>query len=112
MLAFFRLQIWIVVISDTQSYLFFYNKNNKIVIKLNNNTFIEEIKKQVLEKVIHRIDIYFIENNISNTQLCRTCIFLSKNIAIQMTNIEKAEKLRDKNGQIKVLRSKIKLSEK
>lgn len=42
-----------------------YNKNNKKVVKLNNNTLVEEIKKQALKKVAQKFDTYLIENNIT-----------------------------------------------
>lgn len=50
--------------------LLFCNKNNKIVIKLNNNTSIEKLKKQTLKKFAQKIDVYRIKNNIITIKLC------------------------------------------
>lgn len=49
--------------------LLFYNKNNEIIVKLNNTTLAEEMKKQAPEEVTHRIDAYLVENNITATKL-------------------------------------------
>lgn len=60
----------------------FYNKNNKLIVKLNDSALAEMMKKQALEEVTHRIDAYLIENNI-NTSTVRTAqTLLSKDIVI------------------------------
>lgn len=76
----------------------FYNKNNKIVVKLNDSTLTEMIKKQVLKEVAYKIDIYLIENNITTTKLRVAQILPSRDITIQTTNEEKTEKLRREDG--------------
>ena len=47
----------------------FYNKNNEIVVKLNNNALAEEMKKQAPKEVAHRTDAYLIKNNITTTKV-------------------------------------------
>lgn len=51
-------------------HLFFYNKNNKIIVKLKNNILAKKIKKQIFKEVAFRIHAYFIKNNIIITNLC------------------------------------------
>ncbi len=46
-----------------------YNRNNEIVVKLNDSAMVEMIKMQALEEVVHTIDAYLIENNITTTKL-------------------------------------------
>ncbi len=89
-----------------------YNKNNEIVVKLNNNVSAEEMKKQAPKEVAHRIDAYLIENNITTTKLRAARTLPSGDIAIQTTNEEEAEKLRGEDGWTKVLGSKAKLARK
>lgn len=55
--------------TNTKFSFLFYNKNNKIVVKLNNNTLANKIKNQALKKVGQKIDNYFIEINITITKL-------------------------------------------
>lgn len=66
----------------TQPRFLFYNKPNKIVEKLNNNVFTKEMKKQTSEKIVHKIDVYLIKNNITTMKLCATQTLLSKNVVI------------------------------
>lgn len=66
------------------------------------------MKKQTLEKVDYKIDTYFIKNNITITKLYIMQILLNKDVVIQITNIEKAKNLREKDSWIKVLESKVK----
>lgn len=88
----------------------FYNKNNEIIVKLNNNALAEEIKKQALKKVIYRINVHLIENNITITKLRPAQILPSRDITIQTTNEKEAEKLRKENGWTKMLGNKAKLT--
>lgn len=74
-----------------------YNKNNKIVVKLNNVTLAKEMKKQASKKVTHRIDAYLVKNNITATKLCVTQTLPNSDIVIQTTNEEKPKKLRRKD---------------
>ncbi len=46
-----------------------YNKNNEIVVKLNDAASAEEMKKQAPKEVAHRIDAYLVEHNITATKL-------------------------------------------
>lgn len=78
---------------NAKLYLFVYTKNNKIVIKLNNSTLVKMIKKQVLEKIIYKIDIYFKKNIITINKFYTTQILLSRNIIILIINKKKAKKL-------------------
>lgn len=94
---------------NTKTCLPLYNKNNKILVKLNNNTAVEEIKKQAPQKVVYKIDAYFIENNITTIKFCIAQTLPSRNIVIQITNKEKAKNLRKEDSQTKVLGSKAKL---
>lgn len=48
-----KLQTWAAIAYSkfsVQLRLMFNNKQNKIIVKLNNNTFVEEMKKQALKK--------------------------------------------------------------
>lgn len=76
----------------------FYNKNNKIEVKLNNIVLAELIKKQAQEKVAHKIDAYLIKNNITAIKFCIAQTLISEDIVIQTTNKKKAEKLRRKDS--------------
>ena len=71
----------------------FYNRNNKIVVKLNNSASTEEMKKQSPKEVAHKIDAYLIENNITTTKLLAAQTLSSRDIAIQIIIKEEAEKL-------------------
>lgn len=84
--------------SDAQTCSLLYNKQNEIVVKLNNNASAEEIEKQASEKVANKIDVYLVENNITTTKLCVARTLPSRNIGIQTISIEKAKKLREKDG--------------
>ena len=86
-----------------------YNKNNEIVVKLNNNASTEEMKKQAPKEVAQRIDAYLIENNITTTRLHATLTLPSRDVAIQTRTKKEAEKLRREDGWTKVLGSKAKL---
>lgn len=61
-----------ITASTLKIHLFFYNKNNKIIVKHNNVALIEEIKKQGFKKIVYKINIYFIKNNIITTKLYKT----------------------------------------
>ncbi len=56
------------------------------------------MKKQALEEVAQKIDAYFIENNITITKLREARTLQSRDIAIQITNDEEAERLRGKDS--------------
>ena len=84
--------------ANAQSHPPLYNKNNEIVVKLNDNSSVEEMKKQAPEEVVHRIDAYLMENNITTTKLRAARTLQSGDVAIQKTNEEKAEKLRGEDG--------------
>ena len=96
--------------TDAKSRLPLYNKNNEIVVQLSDSASLEMIKKQAPEEVVHMIDAYLIENNISTIKLRTARTLLSGDIAIQTTNEEGAEKLRREDGETRVLRSKAKLA--
>ena len=89
-----------------------YNKQNEIVVKFNDSASTEEMKKQAQEEVAHRIDTYFMENNITTTKLCAARTLLSGDVTIQTISIDEAEKLREEDGWTKVLGSKAKLIQK
>lgn len=78
-------------------------------MKLNDNAFAEEMKNQGPEEVAKRIDAYLMENNITTTKLRAARTLPSGDVALQTTNAEEAEKLRGRDGWIKVLGSKVKL---
>lgn len=75
-----------------------YNKNNEIVLKLNDNALAKKIKNQAPKEVAHRIDIYLMENNIITTKLQAAQTLLSEDIGIQTTNKKNAKKLREEDG--------------
>lgn len=81
-------------------------------MKLNNNVSAEEIRKQASKEVVHRIDVYLIKNNITTIKLRAVRTLPSGNIVIQTSSIEKAKKLREKDGWTKFQRSKAKLTQK
>lgn len=66
-------------------------------MKFNNITFTKKMRKQALEKIMHRIDTYFIENDINTTKFYATRTLASGDVAIQTTSIKKAKKLRKKD---------------
>ena len=105
-------QTWAAMAANAKTRPPLYNKNNEIVVKLNDNTSAEEMKKQAPKEVAHRIDAYLMENNITTTKLHAARTLPSGDIAIQTTNKEEAEKLRGEDGWTKVLGSKAKLARK
>lgn len=78
--------------------LLLYNKQNKTVVKLNDNTFVEEMRTQALEEIAYRINAYFIKNNITTTKFYAARTLLSGDVATQTTSIEEAKKLREKDS--------------
>ena len=105
-------QTWAVVAANAKTRSPLYNKNNEIVVKLNDNASAEEMKKQAPKEVAQRIDAYLIENNITTTRLRAARTLPSGDVAIQTTTEEEAEKLRGEDGWTKVLGSKAKLARK
>ena len=105
-------QTWAVVAANAKTRSPLYNKNNEIVVKLNDNASAEEMKKQAPKEVAQRIDAYLIENNITTTRLRAARTLPSGDVAIQATTEEEAEKLRGEDGWNKVLGSKAKLARK
>lgn len=91
--------------------LLLYNKQNKTVVKLNDNTFVEEMRTQALEEIAYRINAYFIKNNITTTKFYAARTLLSGDVATQTTSIEEAKKLREKDSQTKILGRKAKLTQ-
>ncbi len=89
-----------------------FNKNNKIVVKRNDISSSEMIKKQAPEEVGYRIDAYVMENNVTITKLCTAWTLPSGDIAIQTTNEKEVEKLRKEDGWTRILRSNAKLARK
>lgn len=87
-----------------------YNKQNEIVVKLNDNASAEEMRKQAPEEIAHRIDAYLIKNNITIIKLRTAWTLPSGDVAIQTISIKKAEKLKEESGWTKVLGSKAKLT--
>ena len=79
-------QTWAAMAANAKSRPPFYNKNNKIVVKLNDSASAEIMKKQAPEEVAHRIDAYLVENNITTTKLRAARTLPSGDIAIQTTN--------------------------
>lgn len=61
---------------------FLYNRNNKIVVKLNNIILVEEMKKQASKKVVQKTNAYLIKTNIITTSLGAAWALPSRNIAI------------------------------
>ncbi len=98
--------------ANAKSRPFLYNKNNKIVIKLNDNASAKEMEKLAPGEVANRIDVYLIENKITTTKLCSAQTLPNGDIAIQTANKEEAKKLRGEDSWTKVLRSKAKLTRK
>lgn len=62
-------QTWAAKAASAQSRPPLYNKNNEIVVKFNDNSLAEEMKKRAPEEVAHGIDAYLMENNITTTKL-------------------------------------------
>lgn len=85
------------VINVSKTRLFLYNKNNKIIVKLNDVASTKEMKNQVSKKLAYSINIYLIKKNITIIKLRAAQTLPSGNIAIQITNQKKAEKLREKD---------------
>lgn len=81
-------------------------------MKLNDNASVEKIRKKALEKVAHKINAYFIKNNIITTKLYATQTLSSGNVAIRITSIKETNKLREKDVWTNVLKSKTKLTQK
>ncbi len=103
---------WAAIATNAKSRPPFYNKNIEIVVKLNDSAPAEMVKKQVPKEVVHRIDAYLIENNVTIIKLRTARTLPSRDIAIQTTNEKEAEKLRGEDGWTKVLGSKAKLARK
>lgn len=59
---------------------------------------------------MYRIDVYFMENIITTSKFYIIQILPGENVVIQTKIIEEAEKLREKDGWIKIMRSKAKLT--
>ncbi len=91
-------QTWAEIAPGAQSRTQLYNKQNELVVKLNNNASAEQMKKQAPEELANRIDAYLMENNITPTKLRAARTLPSGDIAIQTTNIEEVKKLRERNG--------------
>lgn len=70
-----------VIAANIKTYFLLYNKNNKIIVKLNNNILAKKIKKQIFKKFAYRINIYLINNNITITKIYITEILSSGDIA-------------------------------
>ncbi len=68
MIAYPKPQTWATILANAKTCPPLYNKNNKIVVKLNDSVSAEEIKKQTPDDVAHRIDVYLAENNITATK--------------------------------------------
>ena len=105
-------QTWAAVAANAKTRSPLYNRNNEIVVKLNDNASVEEMKKQAPKEVAQRIDAYLIENNITTIRLRAARTLPSGDVAIQTTTEEEAEKLRGEDGWTKVLGSKAKLARK
>ncbi len=97
-IAFPKLQTWAAIAADEKTRPLLYNKNNEMVVKLNDTASAEEMKKQAPKEVVHRIDAYLVENNITATKLRTARTLPSGDIAIQTTNEEEAEKLIGEDG--------------
>lgn len=80
--------------ANIKMHLLYWNKNNKIIVKLNNIALAEKMKKQTPKKVTYRIDTYFIEKNITTVKLCIAQILLSRDITILIISKKQTEKLR------------------
>lgn len=81
-------------------------------MKFNNNASAKEMKKQTPKEIVHKIDMYFIKNNITTIKLCTVRILSNRDITIQTTSIEEAKKLRKEDNQTEILRNKAKLTQK
>lgn len=68
------------------------------------------MKKQPLKKVVHKIDDYLIEINISSTKFYTIQTLLGGDMEIQRSKKETVKKLRRENSSIKILESKAKLA--
>lgn len=111
-ITFLKLQIWATIAANAMICLPYYNKNNKIVVKLNNIVLTEEIKNQAPKKLPYRIDAYLIKNNTTTNKICMTQISPSKDIIIQTTSKKEIEMLKKEDNQIKILGNKAKLAQK
>lgn len=69
--AFLKPQTWAAIAANIKMHLPFYNKNNKMVVKFNNNTLTEEMKKQAPKKVIYRINAYLIKTSLPSLSFAR-----------------------------------------
>ncbi len=103
-------QTWAAIATNEKIHPLLYNKNNKIVVTLNDAALAEEMKKQALKKVANGIDDYLVENNITATKLRAAQTLPRGDIAIQTINEEEAEKWRGEDGWTKMLGSKAKLA--
>lgn len=57
------------MVAKTKTRSFFYSRNNKIVVKLNNIILVEEIKRQASKQVVQKTNAYLIKNTIITTRL-------------------------------------------
>ena len=64
-----KLQTWAAMAANAKSCPSFYNRSDKIVVKLNDSALAEMIKKQPLKEVVQRIDAYLIRNNVTTNKL-------------------------------------------
>ena len=83
-----------------------------MVVQLNDGALSEMMKKQALEEVAQKIDVYFIEKNITITKFRTARTLPSGDIAIQTTKKEETETLRGKDSWTRILESKAKLARK
>lgn len=70
------------------------------------------MNKQVSKKVAHRIEAYFVKNNITSIKLRMAQTLPSTNIVMEPRSEEETEMLRGEDGQMKVLESKAELAQK
>lgn len=84
-------QTWAAMAANAQSQPLLYNKNNRILLKLNDSYSVEDMTKKAPEEVVHRIDAYLTENNIATTKLRAAQNLPSRDIAIKTTREEEAE---------------------
>lgn len=68
-----------------------YNKNNRIVIKLNEASSVEEMKKKAPEEVAHRIDTYLMVNNVTTMKLRAARTLPSRDVAINIDTLREAQ---------------------
>ena len=127
-IAYPKPQTWAAIVANAKTRPPLYNKNNKIVVKINDSASVEEIKKQTPDDLAPRIDVYLAENDITATKRRAAQTIPSGDIVIQRTNEEEAkklreeeaeklkeeeaEKLKEEDGWTKVLGSKAKLARK